>query len=369
MGLAATFFGLVLVFMMAWEAFETIVLPRTVSRKLRITSLYFSAVWKLGAVPSRMLSRRPSAREAAMAVLGPLSLILLLAMWSVGLIFGFALIQTGIGTPWSGGAQGLGVSLYASASTFFTLGYGDVVALDSTGRAISMVEVAVGFGMLALVISYVPVLYQAFSARERVSLLLDARAGSPPVAAELLAFYDDDLEGLRLLFAEFERWGATLLETYLSYPVLTLYRSQHEQLSWIASTTCICDACAMVQAGYQDDSAGMKALQRQAQLTYAMMRHLVVDVAFIIQKEPVEPSAPRLDEDRWRSMIQLLQAAGAPVCTQEDSWERLEKLRRNYEPYVYGLAVGVFLEMPPWTRVAEQPASWETTAWDKEKHF
>ncbi|MBI3721372.1 MAG: hypothetical protein HY248_02370 [Fimbriimonas ginsengisoli] len=223
--------------------------------------------------------------------------------------------------------------------------------------------------MLALVISYIPVLYQAFSARERMSLLLDARAGSPPVADELLATYGDDLDGLRALFAEFERWGSTLLETYLIYPVLTMYRSQHEQLSWIASLTCICDSCALVQVAYLEDSERMKNLQRQARLTYAMLRHLVVDVAYIAAKGPINPPQPRMNAERRKKLVDDLRAAGAPVCTTDESWNRLDELRGNYEPYVYGLAQGLFLEMPPWTRTLDQRASWETTAWDKEKHF
>lgn len=369
MGWIEVVLGGALVLIMAWEAFETIVLPRTVSRKLRFTSLYFEAVWKLGSVLMRIVGNRAALRESILGIVGPLTLIVLIAFWSSGIILGYAFIQYGLATPMTGGEHGLGITLYVSAATFFTLGYGDVVALNAAGRVVSMVEAGTGFGMLALVISYVPVLYQAFSARERVSLLLDARAGSPPVAAELLETYGDDLDGLRELFAEFERWGATLLETYLSYPILTMYRSQHEQLSWIASLTCICDACAFVQVSYQDESREMSRLKRQAQLTYAMLRHLVVDVAYILDEDPVEPPVPRMAPADWEVVSQRLRAKGAPVCQEAMSCTTLATLREDYEPYVYGLSLGVFLTMPPWMRPEHQRASWETTAWDEEKHF
>lgn len=76
--------------------------------------------------------------------------------------------------------------LYFSGTTFFTLGYGDLVPTGAMGRVLSVAEAGIGFGFLAVVISYLPVLYQAFSRREIIISLLDARAGSPPSAGELL---------------------------------------------------------------------------------------------------------------------------------------------------------------------------------------
>ena len=366
---AATVAGIVLVLGIFWEAFETIVLPRTVSRRLRFTTLFYEVVWRVGYRLVRILRNHNSKREYALSVLGPLSLILLIASWSIAIIFGYALLQLGLNAPLSGGDADFGQRLYFSAATFFTVGYGDVVATAGAGKLLSVVEAGMGFGMFALVISYFPVLYQAFSARERVSLLLDARAGSPPVAAELLETYADDLEGLRELFVEFERWGASLLETYLSYPILTVYRSQHEELSWIASTTCICDACALVQVAYLGDSKEMNRLQRQSKLTYAMLRHLVVDIAYVIDEDPVTSPDERLTLEGWIRISSLLTKAGAPVCLGQESCDRLTEMRADYEPYLLGLANGLFLTVPPWMRLEHQLASWETTAWDDGKHF
>jgi len=301
-------------------------------------------------------------------VFGPLSLLLLMAVWSFGVILGFALLQLGTGSQMSGGEVTFGSRLYASAATFFTVGYGDVVATDGVGRLLSMLEAGLGFGMFALVISYFPVLYQAFSARERVSLLLDARAGSPPVASELLVCYGSDLESLRSLFEEFERWGASLLETYLSYPVLAVYRSQHEQLSWIASLSCVCDACALVQVAYRAEGKEMDRLQRQAKLTYAMLRHLVVDIAYVMDADPVKDGPDRLGAEGWSRMASQICESGAPIVLGDEACERLRSMRHDYEPYLLGLAEDLQLTVPPWVRMDHQLASWETTAWDGE-HF
>ena len=107
-----------------------------------------------------------------------------------------------------------------------------------------------GFGGLALVIGYFPVLYQAFSRRESNISLLDARAGTPPTASELLRRHgrSGNVGGVVTLLEDWERWAADLMESHLSYPVLAYFRSQHEQQSWVGALTTILDTCAIVMA-------------------------------------------------------------------------------------------------------------------------
>jgi len=143
-----------------------------------------------------------------------------------------------------------------------------------------VIEAGVGFGFLALVIGYLPVLYQAFSRRELNITLLDARAGSPPSAEELLRGFGAYQEELAVLLAEWERWGADVLESHLSYPVLSYYRSQHDNQSWLAALTTVLDASVLVMV------ASEGACSRQAGLTFAMARHAVVDLAQVLAAPP-----------------------------------------------------------------------------------
>src|SRR5205823_12448414 len=143
------------------------------------------------------------------------------------------------------------------------------------------------------------VLYGAFSQREVNISLLDARAGSPPSAGELLRRQGErqNAEALGQYLRDWETWSAQLMESHLSYPVLCYFRSQHNNQSWLAALTAVLDASALVMVGIDGAS------RRQAKLTFAMARHAVVDLAQIFNTPPREESVdrlPREDLDRLR---------------------------------------------------------------------
>ena len=247
--LPAVVVGVALILIVLGDAFETIVLPRRVTRQVSLARIYYRFTWLFWARMVRSLFA--GKRQATyLSFYGPLSLIVLLMLWATGLIIGFGLVHWASGsmikTP--EGTPSLWSYLYLSGTTFFTLGMGDIIPATTLGRGLCAFEAGMGFGFLALVIGYLPVLNQSFSRREVNISLLDARAGSPPTAGELLRRHSHDrgMEELRQLFHEWERWSADLLESHLSYPVLAYFRSQHDNLSWLEALTAILDASAFV---------------------------------------------------------------------------------------------------------------------------
>jgi hypothetical protein len=289
---------------------------------------------------------------------GPISLIVLLAIWAAGLITGFALLHWGLRLPMAGadGPAGLRGILYMSGSTFLTLGIGDVTARSAGGRALTVVEAGTGFGFLALVIGYLPVLYGAFSRREVSISLLDARAGSPPTAGELLRRYGrpQDADALAALFAEWERWSAELLESHLSFPVLAWYRSQHEQQSWLAALTAVLDAGALVLAGSHEPP-------RSARLAFAMARHAAVDLAQILGTEAA--ASDRLPPATLTRLRRLLAESGVALSLDAEGERRLAALRALYEPQVGVIATYLLMPLPPWLPAAESEDDWERDPW------
>nr|MDQ3744191.1 potassium channel family protein [Acidobacteriota bacterium] len=307
MQVVAAVFAVAVIVVVLGDTFETIVLPRRVTRRLRLTRVFYRVTW---APVAGLARRRPPSkkRDRYLSFYGPLSLLMLLTVWAVGLILAFAALQ------WSTGARlyapdapaTFGTYLYMSGVTFFTLGYGDVYPLDTVGRVLAVIEAGTGFGFLAVVIGYLPVLYQAFSRREVSISLLDARAGTPPSAAELLRRHSEgqNMAELGQLLSDWERWAAELMESHLSYPVLCWFRSQHDNQSWLASLTTVLDACALVVVGVDGASA------RQAQLTFAMARHAVVDLAQIFNASPQAPKDDRFPPAEIERLRTVLSAAG-----------------------------------------------------------
>jgi hypothetical protein len=353
--------SLALIFFVLVEAFEGVVLPRRVMRPYRFTRFYYRHAWGLWRVLAFCL-KPGKRRETFLSWFGPLSLLGLFFNWFVGLIVGFGFLAWSLSLPIStaGGQADLEIYLYASGVNFFTLGLGDVAPQDSVGRFVTVAEAGLGFGLLAMVISYLPVLYQAFSRREVAISMLDARAGSPPTAGQLLlrAAEADKCAGAPLFLAEWERWSAEVLESHLSYPVLAYYRSQHDNQSWIAALTAVLDTCALLLAAVKD------CRPYQAQLTFAMARHAVVDLAMVFQVPPVAPEAERLTEEKRKALWEQLRQAGMELRDSPASAAKLTELRAMYEPFVNALAKQFLVHLPP--IVGESTVdNWQTSAWTR----
>src|SRR5712692_1802941 len=353
--------GLILLLTILWDAFETIILPRRVTRRVRLTRYFYRFTWIPWSAAARRI-RAGNRREAFLSFYGPLSLLLLFAVWAIGLILSFALLHWAAGSVINApnGAATFATDLYMSGTTFFTLGLGDVIPRTRLARIITVIEAGTGFGVLAIVIAYLPVLYGAFSKREVNISLLDARAGSPPTAAELLRRHGEEqnVESLTQFLRDWEVWAAELMESHLSYPALCYFRSQHNNQSWLAALTTILDACALII------SCGEGTLRWQAQLTFAISRHAVVDLSQILNVPPRTPASDRLSRDRLAQLRSILELAGVPVCGASATDVKLGQLRPLYEPYVSGLADRLIMPLPEWVLAVGSKDNWRTSAWE-----
>jgi Ion channel len=352
--------GALWIVVIVWDAFEAIVLPRRVTRRLRPTRMFYRVSWFVWSAAGR---RMPGGgrRETYLSFFGPLSLIVLLGAWAASLVLAFAMLQTGLGAPLNVDAGGRSFvhHVYLSGTTFFTLGLGDVTPTSSIGRLLIVIEAGLGFGFLALVIGYLPVLYQSFSRREVDITLLDARAGSPPSAEQLLRGCWSDRDELLSLLRQWERWSAEVLESQLSYPVLSYYRSQHDNQSWLAALTTILDAATLVSVGGDDASA------RQARLTFAMARHAVVDLAQVLGRPPAVGTPDRLAAPDFERLRSSLAASGIHLAVTQGSLDKVTELRGMYEPYLEALSAHLLMPLPPWRAGGVAHENWRTSAWGR----
>ena len=354
--------GIAIFVIVVWDAFESIILPRRVTRKFRLTRVFFKFTWSNWKSLTRLIPSRKK-RETLLSFYGPLSLLVLVGVWAVGLVLAFGMMQYGAGSPvnMNGGQPGFATDIYLSGTTFFTLGLGDVVPQTGLARVLVVTEAGFGFGFLAAVIGYLPFIYGSFSKREVNISLLDARAGTPPTAGELLRrhAYPGGNEALRQLFKDWEFWAAELMESHLSYPVLAFFRSQHDNQSWIAALTAILDGCALVKVAITD------TCRRQAELTFAIARHAAVDLSQVFKTRPRALPHNRLPAEDLKRIRDMLASYGLRAGDISEMGERLAELRNMYEPYLFGLAEYLGLTLPPWIPPAKGKDNWQTTAWGR----
>lgn len=357
MHLPALLLSLFLIATVLWDAFETVVLPRTVSRRLRVTGLYFRVTWRLWGHVAAVFHNE-GRRERFLAIFGPLSLLGLAGVWAFALLVGFA------GVQWSAGSNlrsllGHGRfidDLYMSGTTFFTLGLGDVQPVGRVARFLTVAEAGTGFAFLAIVIAYFPILYQSFSRREAQLTLLDAWAGSPPAAAEVLRrlAVRTELAALDPFLKDWEYWCSELLESHISYPAVAFFRSQHQRQSWVSALAAILDLSALVEVGIE----GVPTWQ--AHVTFAMARHAAVDLTQVLHAVP-DTAADRLSDNELEGLRRQIEGVGLKPARSLEANRRLLDLRRSYEPYITGLARTLMMPTPSWWHQHAARDNWQAS--------
>ena len=363
----AIILGVVIICVVLLDAFETVVLPRRVTRHFKLTAWFYRRTW----IPWRNIAgriRNFTRQQSFLGYFGPLSLIMLMAFWAASLIFGFSLLQYGIGGHEQLGNEPItfGRIIYHSGETFFTLGYGDIVPTSSVARALSVFEAGMGFAFLGVVIGYLPVVYASFSRREIQISMLDARAGSPPTAAELLVRLAGSSEDpaidqivLDAVLRDWERWCGELLESHISYPVLSFFRSQHSNESWLGALQTMLDVTSLIITGIEGIHPG------QAKLTFAMARHAAVDLAQVVNARYDPQAAERLTDADFEALRERLAAAGLKLRSTDEARQKLTRLRSMYEPYVDSTARNLLVALPPWQHPAKLRDNWQGGPWDR----
>jgi hypothetical protein len=320
------------------DVFRTLVMPRAARGRFRLSRMLFAPIW----YPWRWVGVRRNtvqARERVLAAAAPFFFFVLLIGWVCLALLGYALILWspafvhGMGS----GDGSFADAIYHSGTSLFTLGFGGGVATGWT-RAIAVLGGATGLGLFAVVIAYLPVLYQAFNRREVGVLLLDTRAGSPPSGPELLHRMGSAgvASTLPQLFAEWERWVADVLETHMSYPLLVLFRSPHDYTSWVTSLGSVLDAATLLLTSVEDEP------EERAKLLYGTGVHAVEDLFYYLRLTERETVIGR---DEFEDVLRDMKEDGFSVRPVDDAFDRFTQKRAKYAPRLD--AIAVLLAAPP----------------------
>lgn len=317
------------------SAIRTVVVPR--GEQARLTRYTFLSVRVLFEVLSRR-KRTHAEREHTFARYGPISLMTLSAIWALGTIVGFVPIY------WALGYHDLEESLRLSGSSLTTLGFVDPVG--TVESLLVFVEAILGLGLVALLISYLPTIYQLFSRREAEVVKLDIRAGSPPTALEMLTRFARIgwLDRLDETWATWEQWFAELEESHTSHPALVHFRSQRPDSSWITGAGAVLDTAAIGISALDLPPAPQAAVTIRA--GYMALRAIASYFAVPLD-DVTAPNAPiSIHRQEFDLLLDELAAQGIPVkADREQAWRAFAGWRVNYD--VPLLALCALCDAPP----------------------
>jgi hypothetical protein len=253
-----------------------------------------------------------------------------------------------------------------SATTLFALGLGDVAPQGRVGRLLVVAETGSSLMLLWMLFSYLPILYQSFGRRETRLTMLDAWAGSPPSATEILrrVARSGDISHLDEFFADWEEWASDLLESHLSYPAIAYFRSQHQPQSWVSALTVLLDVAALVKVGID----GVPTFR--AHLAFASARHAAVDLAQILGDSAPYWLENRLPPHELAAIRSELEREGLRLNRSREADHALTELRQSYEPYIVCLSNRLRMPCPVWRASSHGRDNWETNpAADGGPHF
>lgn len=348
--------GICLLAVAVADAFDTIVLARRAERIFRVTGWFYEITWIGFTLVARRI-RSGSRRERFLSVYGPLSLLALLGLWAVSVILSFALLQWAAGLRTEHGYASLASALYLSAAAMFTMTVGRPE--NGISKFLMVAQAGLGFSLLGLVVGYLPVLYQSFADREQHISLLDARAGSPPAATELILRQGRSAARLEQQLSEWEDWASSVLETQLSYPMLAYFRSQHENQSWLGALVTVLDTSALTLLCGEGD------LRHQAELTFAMGRHTLADLVSVFRLRPPSGGRNRLPREQFDHVVRAVSDAETALQARRLSESELSRLREMYEPFALALSDRFLMALPGFLPMPPERDNWLRSSWDR----
>ncbi|HEX7167043.1 MAG TPA: hypothetical protein VF230_08690 [Acidimicrobiales bacterium] len=283
------------------------------------------------------------------ALYAPVALLSLVATWLTVMLFAYALMYWALGDdPW--------YAIEVSGSSLLTLGFDHPTS--RAGTLLSFTEGALGIGLLALLITYLPTIYGAFQRREALVAVLAVRAGTPPWAITMLRRYHAIglSERSDELWQQAEAWFADLEETHTSLSALVYFRSPQPPLHWVPAAGALLDAAALSMAAMEGPRQPNAALSVRS--GFLALRR-IADVLGIPYDPDPRPDDPiSITREEFDAGLDELVAVGASVKADRDqAWRDFAGWRVNYDSVLLALARRTFAPPAPWTSDREPVAS------------
>ncbi len=315
--------GVLLLVVTFYDLFQSVVLPRPAVRKVQLARTIVRPMWRLWKWTMNR-GARIERSEARLAAFAPIALLTLFVVWGIALITGYSLLIDALSGQFRPPLNDWLESFYVSATTLVPLSYGDFVPEHGPARLVIILESGTGVVLAALAITLLFELYGSFRSREESVVALDALAGAPASAVQLLeTAAGPGMDGaLKETFDEWRRWSSMVLESHLAYPLLVYFRSSHDNEAWINSFAAVMDSAALILSSTDSPAKGA------AKLMFTIGNHLVEDISWVFRLK-VEPE-PIIERSEYTAAIGRLRAAGYRVTDGDAAWEQFSHYRAKY---------------------------------------
>jgi hypothetical protein len=329
--------GLAIVVATLLDVFLAVIVPRPVRSRLRISVLVARGGWNLWRRAGNRMANL-EAREEMLGTFAPAMLVTLAIVWASLLIVGYGLAFYGLRAQ-THGVDSLGSALYFSGVSFLTIGYGDITPAGPLARLLAVAAGATGFGVVAIVTTFLFAIFGAFQTREAFVITFGTRGGSPPSAVDLIlsAHKLGMLERVLEISNPAQTWMAQVLESHLAYPVLIFFRSTHDGLSWVGTLGALLDSATLVLTTLDHPQTG------EAGLILRLGRHVVDDIANYFLLE--DSGATGIERSEFDQAYDRFLAAGLELRDRESAWAAFSRTRAGYASRLNQMAT--YLRIPP----------------------
>lgn len=328
------------------SAVRTVVVPRAAGQ--RITQLTFVITHRVFEWYAHE-RRSYEARDRALALYAPLTLILLPAVWMALTIMAFTAVHWAL----EGGA--IHDAYLMSGSSMLTLG--SISRHDRVSATVGFVQASLGLVLVALLISYLPTIYGAFSRRESMVGMLESRAGLPPSPVRMLVRYVriGTLDTLNTdLFPRWEQWFVDIEETHSSFPSLIFFRSPRSDRSWITAAGCVLDTSALYESAVDVPTSPRAALCLRS--GFLALRRIADNLGITYDPDPRPDDPISVTREEFDEACRALAEQGVPLTADRDqAWRDFQGWRVNYDRVLVALATMVVAPVAPWSSDRDVP--------------
>jgi hypothetical protein len=319
------------------DVFQSVIVPRPARRRLRASSYISRWGWRAWRWFGHSAIKNET-REDFLGTFAPFLLVGLLMFWVASLIVGYGCIFFALRTGLKP-VPDFGAALYFAGTSLLTVGFGDIVPVDPLTRYLSVVAGASGFGIVAILTTFLFAIFGSYQSREAFVVALSNRAGAPPSGVELIEIHArmQNIDGLTQTLREGQMWMAAVLETHLAYPVLNYFRSTHDDISWVGALGALLDASTIVITTLDIPN------KAEAKFVNRLGRHFVNDFAhYFGLPDGAEVGVERAEFDL---AYERLAAAGIPMVERSQAWLAFIDVRSTYASRLNAMAQ--FWRIPP----------------------